>query len=106
MNKREGHIDYELIARFLSGNASEEDKESLQIWLDSQPDNAEELKRIREIWSRSGHLYETRDEKVDIESAWTSVGRRTGILKDGAPSLDTSRRTSLFYITRIAATVF
>ena len=98
MNNSDRHIDYDLIGRILSGEASDQDKITIRKWLTENSDNEAELKRIRKIWNRSEHIYVSDDVKVDIERAWMNISARTGIdiLKDENQA--DSSRSSFFYI--------
>jgi len=103
MKNGKGHIDYDLIARLFSGNASDEDNKAIQTWLGKNPVNEDELRRLKTIWSRSEQLYGKTKEKVNVDLAWAQVAEKAGISQKDSDEIKTTRRNPLFYISRIAA---
>ena len=68
-------IDWNLIARHLSGENSAEEEAALKSWLAANPDRQEEMKLIERIWSSP----EKEHRISNLESAWNRLAAKTDI---------------------------
>jgi transmembrane sensor len=57
-----------LIAKYLSGNASLEERETLMQWVNESAANAAIFERSRQVWDASASLKSV--EEYDVDSAW------------------------------------
>jgi ferric-dicitrate binding protein FerR (iron transport regulator) len=57
-----------IIAKFLSGNASDKETKMLQVWLNENPLNQLEFDKAKKIWEAS--LFLKKEKKLDTELAW------------------------------------
>jgi ferric-dicitrate binding protein FerR (iron transport regulator) len=64
------HID-NLIARYLAGEASDNDWEELSQWMDSSPDNKKHFEGIRFVHDKA--VASHRIVKVDVDKAWQKL---------------------------------
>lgn len=69
-----------LIARVLSGNATERDRQDLETWMSQREENRREFERARRVWEVSESLKKNSD--TDVDAAWNDLQAR--IEKSGA----------------------
>jgi len=62
------HNKDKIIAKFLSGNASEKETKMLKDWLNENPLNQLEFDKAKKIWEAS--LFLRKDKKLNAELAW------------------------------------
>ena len=67
--------DWSLLARYLSGECSPEEKNVVQAWLAESPENERLLKFMKTIWNTT----ESRQQQSDVEALWQEVAARGGI---------------------------
>jgi len=58
--------DYKLLAQYLSGECSDEVKQLVETWLQSNPENQKTLALMESAWS----IPDFRPHEIDVESAW------------------------------------
>ena len=105
--------DWDLLARYLSGESSVEENKKVEAWLQQDPENRKSIDFMKRVW-------ETRDsaaEKSDVDRLWSELAEKTEItaairkIESGrAPRHqvrtggDTSpQRSSMYRYLRIAA---
>ena len=73
MSVEKGNTDtqFDLIAKILSGNATENEVKQLDAWLALSVENTKEFERIKRIWESSSEYVE-----VDTNSAWNLMSNR------------------------------
>lgn len=64
-----------IIAKKLSGEASEEDMHILEAWLSEDDSHRVEYERIVQLWNDSDILFSTHD--FDVSTAWNKVAAKT-----------------------------
>ncbi|MDI1356407.1 MAG: FecR family protein [bacterium] len=64
-----------LIAKYLSGNASSEEKSQILSWLEKDPSNQIFFDRSKKIWNESQGLKV--EGEADVDSAWSDFVKRT-----------------------------
>lgn len=67
--------DWKLLARYLSGECTDEEKESIQRWLLLNPENQEWMDSMKTVW----HAPEAIHKPSDIKKLWESVAEQAGI---------------------------
>ncbi len=86
MNKQEAHIDYELIARYLSDELESSDRDSIDQWANSSEANRAIMEECKKIYSTS---FEGSVQKsvpsFDTGNAWNKVSSRIGFEKEETP---------------------
>jgi transmembrane sensor len=87
---------HELIIRLLAGEASNEEKSSIEIWLNQDPENRKLLNDMKDIWLSSGTEYNP--EQYDVERAIRKFIQKTSFLKGRAVG-----RKQIYYVARYAA---
>jgi transmembrane sensor len=61
----------ELIAKFLSGNATEEEKQEVAAWEESHPDHPVLLEKLKKVWYSNSKV-----PRVDVDKAWGILENR------------------------------
>jgi len=67
--------DWKLIARYLSNQCSREEKEKVEYWVNSDPENQRLMKFMKVVWDTP----ETLPQESDVKSLWKETARRAGI---------------------------
>lgn len=73
------NINYDLLAKYLSGNASAEEKQQVEEWLAQSEANKQELEMIRLIWQIAPE--EPVKKEVNVDAAWNKMQTRMQQLK-------------------------
>lgn len=84
------NLDYRLLARYLAGKCSSEDRKKVKQWIDGNPENAEVLNQFKQIWEVSGSSSKSRE--FNTGSEWERLNER--FKKEPAPSPSTSKTRS------------
>lgn len=79
--------DWELLARYLAGECSTSDKEKVEIWLDTDPENRKLMQLLKAIWGTP----EIKPEASDVKELWLSTARKAGIIPEPEPSKSSFR---------------
>ena len=90
--------NYELISRYLSGNASDAEVQKLEQWVLASSENKEEFIEFKKAWLLGG--MSTNAQRTDIESNWQKISKQLFSSTKVIP-LKASRRIWL----RIAAAI-
>ncbi|MFP4489528.1 MAG: FecR family protein [Bacteroidales bacterium] len=99
MNNKPGHnIPVDLIARRLSGEASVQDLQALDNWLNKSKDNRKIFDQYSTLWEKTGDIKEI--EPIDLDKEWVRFSRST------ATSEPAVRITGIPFVIRLAAAVF
>ena len=67
MSKEQSHIDFDLIAKALSAEASAEEVKQVEAWLAQSDENRKEYEAICQLWDAS---VESDIPDVDVEAGW------------------------------------
>lgn len=76
MNKNKQHIDEQILLSILNQKASEQDIETFEKWMTSNPENKAIFDKMREIWEKSSEI-EVFD-KIDVTADWKLVKSKSG----------------------------
>lgn len=103
MSEDPGHIDFELIARYLNREASEEEVRLLREWLDSSAENRDVFASLKLNWVESAKEHFTRQEALvfDTDVAWANVSNR--LFKEEKPKQARVYRIAGQPLWRVAA---
>jgi transmembrane sensor len=71
---RENKINWELLARYLSGESNNEEAAIINQWVDSSKENNILFKNIKDDWEKINSIKNMK--KVDVDSAWKNVKQR------------------------------
>lgn len=101
MQEDNGHIDpYQLIPKYLSGNASDPEVKLLEDWVLSSPENKARFNAFKKAWILSG--VEGNARNIDVEQEWRFMaGQLFGSGK--IVPLEARRGRSIGFFARIAA---
>lgn len=77
MSNGTAHIDFDLMAKCLSGEASTEERTRLDAWVNESDSNREEYESMKQLWEMAA------DDPVlvDIDAAWLKVSEQTNASK-------------------------
>jgi ferric-dicitrate binding protein FerR (iron transport regulator) len=67
--------DWKLIARYLSKQCSSEEKEKVEYWVNSDPENKRLMKFMKVVWDTPEIL----PQESDVKSLWEQTARKAGI---------------------------
>ena len=67
--------DWKLLARYLSKHCSREEKEKVEYWVNSDPENQRLMEFMKVVWNTPEIL----PQESDIKSLWTEMARKAGI---------------------------
>ena len=67
--------DWKLIARYLSKQCSREEKEKVEYWIKSDPENQRLMKLMKVVWDTPENL----PQESDVKSLWITTARKAGI---------------------------
>jgi transmembrane sensor len=105
MKKQAVHImDEELLMKYLTGNLSVEESETVRLSMEAEPAKREYLEHMEQIWKSSGSIREF--QSLDAAGDWNSLRERFGFSKQAQehhPSRQIRRMT--YRIMRVAALI-
>ena len=93
-------VPYDLLAKFFSGNCSEEEKLQVKQWQEARPDNKDAFREYADIWNHSKN--EGKGFEPNVEDALNKVNLKLGVEK--TPRQKVVRMMN--YAKRIAAVIF
>lgn len=67
--------DWSLLARYLSGECSDEEKTELEAWITSDPENKRLVQFMKLVWNNP----EARTQESDVKALWDEVAKKAGI---------------------------
>ncbi len=97
--------DWNLLAKYVQGEANADEAQRMQVWLDEDPAHQELLERAQAAWWASGNVYEayTPDTTAAWQAiVWRNVARRT----QDTPVVELPTKTSRrIWLLRAAAAI-
>ncbi len=92
--------DWELIAKYIKGEASQQEQEQVELWLKANSANAVLMEEIKATWQNSGKL--NQHIKIDKAKAWTSIQEK---IKEEEKVISITRKAPAYncWILRAAA---
>jgi ferric-dicitrate binding protein FerR (iron transport regulator) len=100
MEKRDKHIDIELIARHLSNESSASEEKELERWLAVDPDHTKLLDQYRSVWEKLGRIESVAG--IDLDAEWNVLESRMAETGKELSIQPGRKRSSSFYFGRIA----
>ena len=97
-------MDDELLMKYLTGNLTAEESETIRLSMEAEAANREYLEQMEQIWKSSGSIREF--QSIDAAKDWNSFRERFGFSKqpeEHHPSRQIRRMT--FRIMRVAALI-
>jgi len=97
MSKDSQHMDYELVAKYLADEASDDEKQELENWIELSDENEQRYEELKRLWANSsGH--EPAD--VNVDAAWKKFKAK----RSGETDKKEAKVIPLkYYLTRVAA---
>lgn len=83
-----GSSDWALLARYLSGECSEEEKAEVEIWIASDPERQRLVASMRAVWDAPAPQPMT----SDVGKLWDEIAEKTGIAAKSEAPRDRSRQ--------------
>jgi len=77
-NKVIEQTDWALLAKYLSGDCSEDEQNKIQIWINSSAENQKTFELMKNVWQSSDLTY----QPSDIKKIWNNVVKKAGIYED------------------------
>ena len=68
MEKNNGHIDFNLLTRFLAGELGIEEQKLVKDWIDSSDKNRNEFDELQNAWNAIDKT--SRKQEIDTEKEW------------------------------------
>ncbi len=94
---KKSEMNIELAVRYLTGSASDKERETFELWLSQQADHRNQYEAFRTYWEITGSSYDNYDP--DLNSGWEKVSRET-VHKKVVPF---RQKSVSFKLIRIAA---
>ena len=95
-------MDDELLIKYLTGNLTPEESESLRLFLEAEPANRDYLEQMEKIWKSSGNVPVF--QSIDAAKDWNSIRNRFGFpnqVREFHPTRQIRRMT--YPVLRMAA---
>ena len=100
MEKKDKHIDIELITRHLSGESSVSEEKELKRWLAEDPDHSKLLDQYRSVWEKLGRIESVAG--IDLDAEWHVLESRMEESDKVITLQPVRKRSASFYVGRIA----
>lgn len=107
MAEENEHINYELITKFLAGDANADEVAQVNSWRQASEANSHAFTEMETLWKQSGRttLYKGVEVDVDVEKGWQKLNARIEAEKEDEAAHRPAAKTKdlSYYLTRIAA---
>jgi len=103
MNDPANHIDPELLVRFISGEATAQERQTVDHWLEADLKNKTYLKELSTIWNASVSSGDFHPGW--LKEDWSKVLQRIDTLRIKEPNKPVKQRSLVYDFTRMAATI-
>lgn len=103
MNNSFGHIDPELLVRFLSGECNEQERQAVDQWLEADPENKNYFKELSTLWNTSQSSGSF--QKEWLKKDWSKVQSRIDEIRIKAPNKVAKQRSLVYTLARLAAVI-
>ncbi len=100
MEKRDQHIDIDLITRHLSGESSASEEKELKRWLAEDPENTKLLDQYNAVWEKLGRIESVAG--IDLDAEWNVLESRMEESGKAVPLQPGLKRSAAYYLGRIA----
>jgi transmembrane sensor len=99
MEKKNEHIDFDLLTRFFADEVSPEEKNRVLDWKESLPDNEKLFSELQDVWIKMDIT--SLQNEIDINAEWKQLQDQIII-----GSQTNTRKISLSFLVKIAAAIF
>lgn len=103
MADRNAYIDYELIAKYMAGEAVPEEQLKVEDWVATSEENRRSFAKLQALWEQTGRIIPHEELDVDIDRAWGRFNKKINFDIEPAKKRDAKVRNFFFYASRIAA---
>lgn len=104
MAEQNTNIDYELVTKYLSGEADQKESEQVELWIKASETNAKSYEQLKKLWKETGRIFPNEPSDVNVDKAWNKFHNRINNEKLTSKTLVPQKERSLFYyLTRVAA---
>ncbi|MBT1696088.1 FecR domain-containing protein [Fulvivirgaceae bacterium PWU4] len=103
MNNSFGHIDPELLVRLLAGECTEQERQTVDRWLEADPANRTYFKELSTLWNTSeppGSF-----QKEWLKEDWRKVQSRIDEIRIKLPNKVAKQRSLVYTLARLAAVI-
>jgi ferric-dicitrate binding protein FerR (iron transport regulator) len=70
-------INSDVLARYMAGESSDQDKEKINVWLKADHTHKQKLEEFRYIWESAGGKIDLEPQKIDeVEQAWKDLRKK------------------------------
>ncbi len=107
MENELGHIDENLLVKYLAGETTDEESSQIKVWLKDEK-NRKEFEALSLVWDQAGEI--TPLPEVDVDAAWDKVKSRISVPEKEAVVRDISGgkamdKSSINWFLRVAAVI-
>lgn len=85
---KQNNLNWNLLVRYISGQTSMEEDQTVHLWMESDPKHEEFLLFLKQIWDHSGE----EKHSWDIDTAWKRFNREYGLSIDESNPVRGSER--------------
>lgn len=103
MNNSPGHIDPELLVRFLSEECTEQERQAVDRWLEAAPENRTYFKELSTLWNTSESPGSF--QKEWLKEDWRKVHSRIDEIRIKTPNKVAKQRSLVYTLVRLAAVI-
>jgi transmembrane sensor len=103
MNNRFDHIDHELLIRFLSEECNEEERQTMDRWLEANPENRTYFQELSTLWSASASSGSF--QKEWLKKDWNKVQHRIDEIRIKELNKPVKQRSLVYTFARLAAVI-
>lgn len=105
MAEQNANIDYELITKYLAGEANADEKAEVMQWRKASERNTRAFSEMETLWQQAGTITPHEKAKVDVDQGWQKLRAR---IKDGDKPIENygsgaKTRRLYYYFSRMAA---
>lgn len=109
MADKNSDIDYELITKYLAGEASAEESYVVTNWLETSATNKKTFAQLKLLWEQTGTIIPQETVDVDVDKAWKKFQSKVNIASEAETVVDkpefASKSRSIYYFLSRAAAV-
>lgn len=98
------HINYELITKFLAGEANADEVAQVNSWRHASEANSYAFAEMETLWKQSTRATSHNKVEVDVEKGWQKLNARIEAEKEDKSAIPEAKTKNLYYyLARIAA---
>lgn len=103
MTNDNSHIEDEVIARYLAGEAGAEDRWEVELWMNESETNRTHFAKLKHLWERTGSVTSYENADVDVDKAWNKFKSKAINRSDHNAATEPKARLLWPYFVRVAA---